>query len=70
MAGDHAVAGHDLVFHPEVAAPVCHELVHFFERPGVEEEIDALARGELAAVVLAFLSVGAAAQFGAALEVG
>ena len=70
MPGDDAVAGHDLVLHAEVAAAMGDQLVDFFERPGVEEQIDALAGGELAAVVLALLSVGTAAQFSAPLEAG
>jgi hypothetical protein len=45
------------------------ELVDFFERPRVEQEVDAFASGQLAAVVLTLLPVGAAAEFRAALEV-
>jgi hypothetical protein len=46
------------------------QLVDFFERAFIEQQVDPLAGGELAAVVLALLSVGAAAQFSAAFQVG
>ena len=36
VAGDDAVAGDDLIFHPEVTAPMGDELVDLFERPGIE----------------------------------
>jgi len=45
------------------------ELVELLERPGVEEQVDALARRELAGLVLASQTVRAAAQLGEALEV-
>ena len=70
MAGDNAVARHNLVLHAEIAAAMRDQLVDFFERAVIEQEVDPLAGGELAAVVLALLSVGAAAQFSAAFEVG
>src|SRR6266478_5194316 len=44
-AGDETVAGGTLVVHAEVGAAVTHELVEFFERIFIEEEINALARG-------------------------
>ena len=48
-----AVAGHDLIGHAEVAAAVGDELVDFLERAGVEQQVDALARGKLARLALA-----------------
>jgi hypothetical protein len=40
---------------------MAHQLVHFFERAGVEQQLDALARRELAFLVLAFTAFGPAA---------
>ena len=51
--GDDTITRYDPVLHPEVAAPMGDELVHLVERAGVEEQIDPLARGELAGGVLA-----------------
>ncbi len=70
MAGDDAVAGDDLLVHPEVAAAVRDELVDFLERAGVEQQIDALARGQLAGGVLLVEPVLPAAELRAALQVG
>ena len=69
MAGDDAVAGDDLLVHAEVAAAVGDELVDLFERAGIEQQVDALARGQLAGVVLLLQPLLAAAELGAALEV-
>jgi hypothetical protein len=52
MPGDDAVAGHEVVGHPEVETAVRDELVEFFERAGIEKEVDAFARRQLAGVVL------------------
>ena len=68
-AGDDAVAGDDLLVHAEIAAAVRDELVDFVERSGIEQQIDPLARRQLAGVVLPFEAILAAAEFGAALEV-
>ena len=68
-AGDDAVAGHDLLVHPEVEAAVGDELVDLVEGAGIEEQIDPLARRELAGVVLPLQPIVAAAALGAALEV-
>lgn len=45
------------------------ELVELFERAGVEQEIDALAGGQLARIVLATQPLFPAAELGAALEI-
>ena len=53
-------AGHDPVaedrvlvrVHAEVAAAVRHEPVHLDEAAGIDEQVDALPRGQLAALVL------------------
>ena len=69
-AGDDAVAGNRrCLVHAEVAAAVRDELVDLLERAGIEQQIDPLARGELAAVVLLLQPRFAAAQLGAALEI-
>jgi hypothetical protein len=41
------------------------ELVDLLERPGIEEQVDPLAGGELAGLVLAAEPILAAAQLGA-----
>ena len=68
MAGDDAVARDDLIGHPEVEAAVCDELVDFFEGAGVEQQLDALARGQLAGRALALEALFAASQLGPPLE--
>ena len=70
MAGDDAVAWNELLRHAEVAAAVRDQLVDFLERAGIEEELDSLARGQFAGVMLALLPLRAAAQLRAALEIG
>lgn len=58
--GDDAVPG-DFVFgHAKVLALVSNKAVDFFERAGVEEELDALSRGHLAFFVLPGNASGAA----------
>jgi hypothetical protein len=52
MAGDDTIAGDALLLHPEVAAAVRHQRVELLERARVEQILDALARGELAVIVL------------------
>ena len=69
VAGDDAVAGHDLLGHAEVAAAVGDELVDLLEGAGVEQQLDALARGQLAGVALPAQPLLAAAQLGPALKV-
>jgi hypothetical protein len=66
---DHAVARDDLLVHAEVAAPVRDELVDFLEAAGIEQQVDPLARRELARFVLAAQPVLAASELRAALEV-
>ena len=70
MARHDAVAGHDLIGHAEVAAPVRDELVDFFERARIEQQLDALARRQLAGGVLLLEAIGTAATLGPALEIG
>ena len=67
-ARDDAVTRNDLLVHPEVAAAVRDELVDLLEGPGIEQQIDALARGQLAGFVLPAEAILAAAQFRAALQ--
>ena len=52
VARDHAVAGDALRLHAEVVAAVHDERVQLLERAGVEQDLDPLARGELARRVL------------------
>ncbi len=51
--GDHAVAGDLLVGHAEVGGPVLDEHVELFEGAFVEQQVDALAGGQLTLGVLA-----------------
>ncbi len=53
VAGDDAVAGDRCLLHAEVGAAVRDEPVELDERARVEQQIDPLARGELAGLVLA-----------------
>ena len=68
-AGDHAVAGDFGLLHAEVARAVLDEHVELLERALVEQELDPLARGELAALVLRLDArlAAAGAGLGAAL---
>ena len=52
-AGDDAIARVFLLFHAEIDAAVRDEHVVFLERPLVQQQVDALARGQLALGVLA-----------------
>ena len=67
VPGDDAVAGHDLLGHAEVAAAVGDELVDLLEGARIEQQVDALARGQLAGVALPPQPLLAAAELGAAL---
>ena len=62
VAGHHAVAGHLLLGHAEIGAAVLDEHVPFLEDALVEQELDALARGELALGVLGIDALRAAAE--------
>jgi len=61
-SGDDAVAGDFGLRHAELVAAVLDEHVELLERVAVEQERDALARGELAALVLGVDALLAAAQ--------
>ena len=52
VAGDHAVARDLLLLHAEIGAAMLDEHVPFLEGAGVEQQLDALAGGELALGVL------------------
>ena len=52
-AGDHAVGERTGVLDAEAVGAVAGEHVELDERAGIEQQVDALARGELAALVLA-----------------
>ena len=64
VPGDHAVAEDLLLLHAEVGAAVRHEAVELDERALVEQQVDALARGQLALLVLRGDALRAAAQQG------
>ena len=66
---DDAVARHDLVLHPEIDAAMRDQLVDLLEGAGIEQQLDPLARRQLARIVMALETLGAAAQLGAAFEV-
>ena len=63
-AGDEAVARNGLLLHPEIAAAVRDQFVQLLERILVKQQLDALARRQLAFFVLALLACVAAALFG------
>ncbi len=48
----HAVAGNDLVSHAEIDAVMLDIHVEFLKRPGIEQHVEPLARGQLALGVL------------------
>jgi hypothetical protein len=48
---------------------VCDELVDFFESIAIEQEVDALARGQLARGALPLEALGAAAKLSTPLEI-
>ncbi len=64
-AGDHAVAGDFGLLHAEIGIAVLHEGVEFLEAAFVQQKIDALARGQFAALVLRLDARLAAAELGA-----
>ncbi len=66
VAGDHAIAGDLVFFHAKVDAAVFDEHVPLFERALVEQQLQALAGGELTLFVLridAFLATAQAREF-------
>ncbi len=68
VAGDDPVAGDLLGLHAEVDAAVRLELVDLHEAAWVEEQLDALAGGELARLVLLRDAVLAPAPFGVVVD--
>jgi hypothetical protein len=56
--GDHRIAPRPVALHVELGGPVAHEGVELLEGPVVQQLLDALARGELAPVVLLGLGLG------------
>src|SRR5260370_4668294 len=61
VAADHAIARHPLLLHAEVPAAMRHQRIDLDEGRRVEQQLDALARGQLAGGVLARDTLGAAA---------
>ncbi len=61
-AGDDAVAGDLVLFHAEFGGAVLDKHVEFLERTLVEQQLDALPRGQLAAGVLRLDALFAAAE--------
>jgi hypothetical protein len=70
VSGHHAVAGHDLIGHAEIEAPVGDQLVQLLEGARVEQQVDPFVGGQLAGRVLALSALLAASQLRAPLEVG
>src|SRR5207248_10861933 len=71
VSGDDSVARHALLLHSEVGVAVDDELVELLKRSGIEQQRHALARRELALLVLPLDASLAAAQLAfafAALE--
>ena len=68
VTGDDAVARDDLVGHPEIEAAMGDELVDFFERIRIEQQLDALAGGQLAGRTLALETLLASSKLGSSLE--
>jgi hypothetical protein len=62
VAGHHAVAEVLLVLEPEVGGAVDDEAVQLHERALVQEHVEPLARGELAALVLRLDALAPAAH--------
>ena len=60
-AGDHAVAGNPALLHAELGRAVLDEHVELLERALVHQELEALAGGQFAALVLGFDACVAAA---------
>ena len=69
MSRDDTVAGYHMVLHAEIATAMRDELVDFLEGAGVEQELDALARRQLARGVLAAEALLAATELCTLLEV-
>ena len=63
-SGDKAVARRALLLHAKIDAAVADKFVELFEGAFIEQQMDALARGQLAGFVLAFAALRAAAGFG------
>src|SRR5690606_26647185 len=61
-AGHDPITGVDLVFHAEILAPVRNEGAGFLEGAFVEQQLQALARGKLALLMLSVNSGLSAAQ--------
>src|SRR3546814_417720 len=68
-AGHHAVARDLLLGHPEIRGAVLHEHVPFLERAGIEQQVDTLAGGQLALLVLGLDPLRTTAQSGAVAHV-
>ena len=64
VAGDEAIAVDHLLVHAEVPAAMADQLVHLFEGAFVQQQFDALARRELAFLVLPLPALLAAAGLG------
>ena len=68
VAGDHAVAEHLGIAQPEIGRTMRDEPVEFHERSVIKKQIQSLAGGQLAAVVLPLDSLSPAALFRLATE--
>jgi hypothetical protein len=64
VAGDDAIARNFVVLHPKVSAAVLNKHIPFFKGAFVQQQLDALARRELAFAVLCVDALLAPAQAG------
>jgi hypothetical protein len=70
VAGNDPIARNELAGHAEIEAAVRDELVDLFEGAGIEQEVDALARRQLAGFALATKTFFSAAELRAPVQIG
>ena len=63
-AGDEAIASRPLLLHAKIHAAVADQFVELLEGAFVQQQVDALSRGELAGLMLAFAALETASGFG------
>src|SRR6266404_2046136 len=63
VTGNYAVAGIELFLHAKISRAMDHQLIEFFKRSFIQQELDALARGQLVCGVLLLNARGTAAGF-------
>src|SRR6266446_10271777 len=63
VTGNYAIAGIELFLHAKIPPAMDHQLIEFFKRSFIQQELDAFARGQLVCRVLLLHARGAAAGF-------